>query len=65
VAAIEYAFNVFPATPTSSAVLQVAHLVILVGIRPPEAIHMDIVDDNNNDDDRNNDRVDDNKKKVS
>ena len=29
VAAIEYAFNVFPATPLSSAVLQVAHLVIL------------------------------------
>jgi alpha-1,3-mannosyltransferase len=31
-ACIEVAFNVFPATPWSSALLQVAHLVLLVAI---------------------------------
>lgn len=41
--AIEYAFNVFPATPTSSAVLQVAHLLILLGIRSPQSLGMNIV----------------------
>ena len=35
---IEYAFNVFPATPVSSAVLQVCHLVLLGGLL---AISMD------------------------
>jgi alpha-1,3-mannosyltransferase len=33
--AIEWAFLTFPATPTSSAMLQVAQLAILVQIRPP------------------------------
>ena len=42
--AIEYAFNVFPATPTSSAVLQVAHLLILLGIRSPQSLGMNIVE---------------------
>ena len=42
--AVEYAFNVFPATPTSSAVLQVAHLLLLLCIRPPQALQMAIVD---------------------
>lgn len=35
---LEYAFNVFPATQGSSAVLQVAHMLILVGLRPPAEI---------------------------
>jgi len=36
---LEYAFNVFPATPFSSCVLQFAHiLVILMGVRPPKEI---------------------------
>jgi alpha-1,3-mannosyltransferase len=35
---LEYAFNVFPATQESSAVLQVAHMLILVGLRPPTEI---------------------------
>jgi alpha-1,3-mannosyltransferase len=30
--AIEVAFNVYPATPQSSLLLQVAHLVLLVGL---------------------------------
>jgi alpha-1,3-mannosyltransferase len=34
-AAIEYAFLTFPATPTSSAVLQVAHAAILLRTSPP------------------------------
>ena len=42
--AIEYAFNVFPATPMSSAVLQVAHLLVLLGIRSPQALGMNIVE---------------------
>lgn len=49
---IEYAFNVFPATPTSSAVLQAAHVAILLGIvlRPPQALGMAVVCDNGDDD---------------
>jgi alpha-1,3-mannosyltransferase len=38
--AIEVSFNVFPATPMSSAVLQMAHLLILAGVRPPQRLHM-------------------------
>ena len=38
--AIEFSFNVFPATPLSSAVLQMAHLLILAGVRPPQRLHM-------------------------
>ena len=37
-AALEYAFLTFPATPTSSLALQVAHLTILVQIRPPKQV---------------------------
>jgi alpha-1,3-mannosyltransferase len=40
VAAIEYCFNVFPATSTSSALLQMAHLLILAGLGPPQRIQM-------------------------
>ena len=32
---LEYAFNVFPATALSSAVLQGSHLLLLIGLRPP------------------------------
>ena len=35
---LEYAFLTFPATPTSSVVLQVAHLAILLQIKPPALI---------------------------
>jgi hypothetical protein len=31
-AGIEYAFNVYPATPLSSAILQAAHLLLLLAI---------------------------------
>jgi alpha-1,3-mannosyltransferase len=37
-AAIEYAFLTFPATPTSSAVLQVAHAAILLRTSPPPVL---------------------------
>ena len=37
-AAIEFAFLTFPATPTSSIVLQLAHGVVLWHIRPPPRI---------------------------
>ena len=37
-AAIEFAFWIFPATPMSSAVLQLAHAAILFRIRPPTPI---------------------------
>lgn len=36
--AIEVAFLTFPATPFSSALLQVAHLAILLQIRPPDLL---------------------------
>jgi alpha-1,3-mannosyltransferase len=36
--AIEYAFLTFPATPTSSAVLQVAHAAILLRTSPPPVL---------------------------
>lgn len=52
-AMIEYAFNVFPATPMSSAVLQVAHILILIGIRPPQALGMELVEQDMNDKKRN------------
>ncbi len=29
---VEYSFNIFPATPMSSALLQLAHFVTLVGL---------------------------------
>ena len=35
---LEYAFLTFPATPTSSMVLQLAHLAILLQIKPPGMI---------------------------
>ena len=41
---IEYAFNVFPATPTSSALLQVAHLLILLSLKAPQELEMTIVE---------------------
>jgi hypothetical protein len=37
-AALEYAFLTFPATPTSSFVLQLTHLALLLQIRPPQQI---------------------------
>lgn len=37
-AALEYAFLTFPATPTSSLVLQMAHIATLIQIRPPALI---------------------------
>jgi alpha-1,3-mannosyltransferase len=37
-AAIEYAFLTFPATPTSSAILQVAHAAILLRTSPPPVL---------------------------
>ncbi len=38
---VEYAFNVFPATPMSSLLLQVAHVMILVGyIRLPHVLNI-------------------------
>lgn len=38
---VEYAFNVFPATATSSLLLQVAHGIILVGfVRSPHALNI-------------------------
>lgn len=37
-AAVEWAFLTFPATPTSSAVLQVAHGIVLWHVRPPPRI---------------------------
>ena len=36
--ALEYAFLTFPATPTSSLVLQLVHVVILWQIRPPDMV---------------------------
>ncbi|KAI2505293.1 ALG3 protein [Fragilaria crotonensis] len=42
---VEYAFNVFPATPTSSMLLQVAHLFIIIGIKSPEELEMSIIDE--------------------
>lgn len=36
--ALEYAFLTFPATPGSSAVLQIAHVAILIQIKPPDMI---------------------------
>ncbi|CAB9511920.1 Lethal(2)neighbour of Tid protein [Seminavis robusta] len=36
VVGLEYAFLTFPATPTSSKVLQLVHLAILLQIRPPK-----------------------------
>ncbi len=41
---VEYAFNVFPATPTSSALLQVAHLFLLIGIKTPQELDMTIME---------------------
>lgn len=37
-AAVEFAFNTYPATPTSSAVLQLTHVAILFQIRPPDVL---------------------------
>lgn len=42
-AGLEYAFLTFPATPTSSMVLQVAHLAILLQIRPPKQMWEEVV----------------------
>jgi alpha-1,3-mannosyltransferase len=41
---IEYSFNVFPATPVSSVVLQLAHLVTLIGLTPPQHLKMTILE---------------------
>ena len=43
VGVIEYAFNVFPATPISSALLQVVHLLILVSLKTPAQLNMAVV----------------------
>jgi len=40
---VEYAFNVFPATPTSSVILQVAHAAILLSLQSPAQLNMDIL----------------------
>lgn len=45
-AAAEYAFLTFPATPASSTVLQAVHLYVLVQIRP-----LSPIDENESDDD--------------
>ena len=37
-AAIEIAFLTFPATPTSSSVLQLAHMAVLLRIQPPPVL---------------------------
>ena len=42
--ALEFAFLTFPATPISSMVLQAAHLVILLQIRPPNRIWEEVED---------------------
>jgi len=41
--AIEFAFLTFPATPTSSAVLQLAHVAILLQTRPPPILDESMV----------------------
>mmetsp|Transcript_18913 Transcript_18913/g.31285 ORF Transcript_18913/g.31285 Transcript_18913/m.31285 type:complete len:427 (-) Transcript_18913:54-1334(-) len=41
---IEYAFNIFPATPVSSALLQLAHLAVLIGLKSPGGLNMDIIE---------------------
>jgi len=45
---LEFAFLTFPATPTSSMVLQLVHLAILANIRPPKVMWEEVkwVDDN-------------------
>jgi alpha-1,3-mannosyltransferase len=40
---IEYAFNIFPATPTSSALLQLAHVALLINLKSPAALDMRLV----------------------
>jgi alpha-1,3-mannosyltransferase len=42
---IEYSFNVFPATPLSSGLLQLVHWVILISIKSPKKLNMSIVAD--------------------
>lgn len=44
-ACMEYAFNVFPATSFSSGLLQVAHGVILMSLKTPEALGMQVFKD--------------------
>ena len=52
---IEYAFITFPATPISSAILQISHIAILIQIRPPNIF---VPMKQHNDDDTTRDNVD-------
>jgi alpha-1,3-mannosyltransferase len=52
IVSIEMAFLTFPATPYSSLMLQISHLLILLQIRPPP-YHLFLSDNNNNNNDRN------------